>query len=154
MVQTPVAAAQNLEPINQNLRAGAARALGVLGAMAAVHAIVLAHYLDRLEPPSRWAWLGASILLGTSLIAATWAALRTLKTRFTEEGIVVDGLTESMKVRWADVVRLRREPGRIVLERIGAPAMIIQLWCVSRPDELHAALRTLVPNRALQRAGA
>lgn len=154
MVQNSATAAQNLEPINQNLRAGAARTLGVLSAMAAVHAIVVAHYLGRLEPPSRWAWLGASILLGTGLIAATWAALRTLKTRFTEEGIVVDGLTESMKVRWADVVRLRREPGRIVLERIGAPATIIPLWCVSHPDELHAALRTLVPNRALQRAGA
>jgi hypothetical protein len=66
----------------------------------------------------------------------------------------VDGLTETMAIRWSDVVRLRREPGRIVLERIGGPATVISLWYVSRPEEVHAAIRNLVPNRALQRADA
>ena len=150
----PATAVNNLDPINQNLRSGAVRALAVLGTIAGVHAIVVSQYITRLEPPSRWAWLSASILLGTVVIAATWTALLTLKTRVTEEGIVVDGLTESLKIRWADVVRLRREPGRIVLERIGARSTAISLWCVSRPDELHAAIRSLVPNRALQRADA
>jgi hypothetical protein len=150
----PATAAPNLEPVNQNLRGGAVRALGVLGTIAGAQALSAAFYLERLEPSSRWAWMTASVVLGTGVIAATWAALRTLKTRVTEEGLVVDGLTESMKIRWADVVRLRREPGRIVLDRIGAPPTVISLWCVSRPDELHTALRTLVPNRALQRRDA
>jgi hypothetical protein len=147
-------AVKSMDPINQNLRAGAVRALAVLGTAAAIHALVVATYINRLEPPGRWIWLGASILVGTALIAATWGALRTLKTRLTEEGLVVDGLTETMAVRWADVVRLRREHGRIVLERIGAPAAVISLWYVSQPDELHATIRNLVPNRALQRADA
>ena len=150
----PVTAAQNLEPVNHNLRAGAVRALAVLGTIAVAHTLVLSRYVLHLESPVRYAWLSASIILGTVVIAATWSALRTLKTRFTEEGLVVDGLTESLKIRWADVVRLRREPGRIVLDRIGAPSTVIPLWCVSRPDELHATLRTLVPNRALQRRDA
>jgi hypothetical protein len=147
-------AVKSLDPVNQNLRSGAVRALAVLGTIAAVHALVLANSISRLEPPSRWAWLSASILLGTALIVATWGALRTLKTRITEEGLVVDGLTETMAIRWSDVVRLRREPGRIVLERIGGPATVISLWYVNRPEEVHAAIRNLVPNRALQRADA
>ena len=143
----------SLDLVNQDLRAGAIRALALLGTLAALHAAAVALYVPRLEPPTRWSALGASLCLGTMVIVGTWGALRTLRTRLTEEGVVVEGLSET-SIRWADVVRLRRDSGRIMLERIGAPAMVIPLWFVCRPDELHSALQKLVPNRALQRGGA
>ena len=149
-----VRAIRSLDPVNQDLRSGGIRALAVLAPVAAVHAIVLALYLKDLKSPSHYAWLGASVLFGTLLIAGTWGALRSMRTRITEEGLTVEGLGETTSIRWADVVRLRRESRRIVLERIGAPPMVISLWYVCRPDELHAAIRDLVPSRALQRTGA
>jgi len=144
----------SLDPVNQDLRAGAIRALALLSSLAAAHAVMLAQYLPQLESPVLWAGLGASMLLGTMVIVGTWGALRTMGTRLNEEEVVMKGLSETTSIRWADVVRLRRESGRIVLERIGAPAMVIPLWFVCRPDELHGAIRSLVPNRALQRRGA
>jgi hypothetical protein len=144
----------SVDLVNQDLRAGATRALALLGTLAALHAAAVALYLPQLEAPARWSALGASLVLATMVIVGTWGALRTLRTRLTEEGLVVEGLSETTSIRWSDVVRLRRDSGRIMLERIGAPALVIPLWFVCRPDELHSALRGLVPNRALQRGGA
>jgi hypothetical protein len=149
-----VKAIKSLDPVNQDLRTGGIRALAVLGTTAAAHATAVALYLNELKSPLHYAWLGASVLLGTLLVAATWGALRSMRTRITEEGLIVEGLSETTSTRWADVVRLRRDSRRIMLERIGAPATVISLWYVCRPDELHAAIRELVPSRALQRAGA
>jgi hypothetical protein len=146
-----VTRAKGLDPINQSLRSGGIRSLIVLGSISAVHAVLLAQLFSRPQSASHWTWVGLSMLWGTLLIAHTWGALRSMRTRFTEEGLVVEGLSETTSIRWSDVVRLRRESRRIVLERVGAPATVVSLWYVTQPDELHAAIRTLVPNRALQR---
>jgi hypothetical protein len=103
--------------------------------------------------PEHWVAVGISTLLGTVLIALTWGALRNLGTRITQEGLTVRGPGRSLSLRWADVVRVRSEAHRIILERIGAPPAVISLWHVSDPDDVHSAIRNLVPNRALQRTG-
>jgi hypothetical protein len=144
----------NLNSVNQNLRSGGIRSLLVLGAAAAGNVAWMALRLNG-QPPSaiHWTLVGASTLVGTVLIAQTWSALRNLGTRFTEEGLMVAGPGQPLSIRWADVVRVRCDSHRIILERIGAPAAVISLWHVSEPDELHRAIRELVPNRALQRTG-
>ena len=149
-----VAARTSLEMVNQDLRSGGIRATARLSVLAAVHAVVLVQYLPQLDSPARWAGLGASLVLGTLVIAGTWVALRTLGTRLSEEGVVTAGFGRTSSIRWDEVMLLRRDVGRIVLERIGAPATVIPLPFVCRPDELQAAVRNLVPNRALQRGGA
>jgi len=140
-----------LEPVNQNLRSGGIRSLVVLGAVTAGNALVMADRMSRPDTPSHWVWVGISTLLGTVLIALTWTALRNLQTRFTEEGVVVTGPGTPTTLRWADVVRVRADSWRIILERVGGAPVVISLLHVRQPDELHHALRTLVPNRALQR---
>jgi hypothetical protein len=143
----------NLESVNRSLRAGAIRSLLVLGAFATGNVAFMALRLNRPETPSHWAAVGVSILLGTGLIALTWSALRNLGTRLTEEGLTVQGLGQPVALRWSDVVRVRCDSHHIILERIGAPPAVISLWHVSEPDEVHRAIRSLVPNRALQRTG-
>lgn len=143
----------NLESVNRNLRAGAIRSLVVLGAFAAGNAIWMALQLNRPATPPHWVAVGVSIAFGTLLIALTWSALRNLGTRLTEEGLTVSGPGQPMTLRWADVVRVRSDSHRIMLDRIGAPGTVISLWHVSDPDEVHRAIRSLVPNRALQRTG-
>jgi hypothetical protein len=143
----------NLELVNRNLRAGAIRSLVVLGGIAAGNTAWLALRFNRPASPSDWAAIGVSVLLGTVLIALTWSALRSLGTRLTEEGVTVQGLGQPMTLRWTEVVRVRCDFHSIILQRIGAPPVVISLWHVSEPDEVHRAIRSLVPNRALQRAG-
>lgn len=143
----------NLESVNRNLRAGAVRSLVVLGAFAAGNAVWMGLQLNRPATPSHWAAVGVSIAFGTLLIALTWSALRNLGTRLTEEGLRVSGPGQPMTLLWADVVRVRSDSHRLILERIGTPGVVISLWHVSDPDEVHRAIRSLVPNRALQRTG-
>jgi hypothetical protein len=143
----------NLESVNGNLRAGAIRSLLLLGAMVAGNAVFMAFRMNRPPSPSHWIAVGASVLLGTVLIALTWSALRNLGTRLTEEGLTVRGPGRPMTVRWADVVRVRCDAHHVILDRIGAPSAAISLWHVSEPDEVHRVIRNLVPNRALQRTG-
>ncbi|HYF38310.1 MAG TPA: hypothetical protein VD930_01395 [Gemmatimonadales bacterium] len=141
----------NLESINRDLRAGATRSLALLGTLAAGDAVWLAVRVNRPATPSQWVAVGASVVLGTVLVALTWSALRNLGTRLTEEGLTIQGPGKRMTLRWSDVVRVRCESYRIILERIGAPPATISLWHVRDPDEVHRAIRDLVPNRALQR---
>jgi hypothetical protein len=143
----------NLESVNQNLRSGAIRSLLLLGAMAAGNAVFVAFRMNRPPSPSHWVAVGASVLLGTVLIALTWSALRNLGTRLTEEGLTVQGPGRPMTLRWADVVRVRGDAHHIVLDRIGAPVAVISLWHVSDPDEVQRVIRALVPTRALHRIG-
>jgi hypothetical protein len=63
----------------------------------------------------------------------------------------VNGPGQPASLRWEEVVRVRSDSWRIILERTGAPATVISLWYVSESDEVHHAIRNLVPNRALQR---
>jgi hypothetical protein len=141
----------NLESVNRNMRAGAIRSLVVLGAIAAGNTAWLALRVNRPATPLSWAAIGVSMLLGTVLVVLTWSALRSLGTRLTEEGLTVLGLGQPMTLRWTDVVRVRCNSHSIILQRIGAPPAVISLWHVSEPDEVHRAIRGLVPNRALQR---
>ena len=144
----------NLDSVNRNLRSGGIRSLLVLGAAAAGNLAWMALRLNgQPAAPIHWTLVGVSTLVGTVLIAQTWSALRNLGTRFTEQGLMVSGPGQPLSIRWADVVRVRCDSHRIILERIGAPAAVISLWHVSEPDELHRAIRNLVPNRALQRTG-
>ena len=48
----------------------------MLSVLAALQAATVAVYLPQLEALARWAGLGASVLLGTMVIAGTWGALR------------------------------------------------------------------------------
>lgn len=143
----------NLESVNRNLRAGAIRSLVVLGTFAAGNAVWMALQMNRPATPSHWAAVGVSVVFSSLLIALTWSALRNLSTRLTEEGLTVSGPGQPLTLRWADVVRVRSDSHRIILERIGAPGTVISLWHVSDADEVHRAIRGLVPNRALQRTG-
>jgi hypothetical protein len=142
----------NLEQVNQNLRTGGIRSLVLLSTLTAANAILMAQRLSNPETPSHWAWVGLSTLLGTVVIALTWSALRGLQTHLTDEGLIVNGPGQPASVPWKEVVRVRSDAWRIILERTGAPAAVISLWYVSRPDDLHHAIRTLVPNRALQQS--
>lgn len=143
----------SLESVNRNLRAGALRSVVVLGAFAAGNVVWMALQINRPASPSHWLAVGVSVVLGTLLTALTWSALRNLGTRLTEEGLTVSGPGQPMTLRWAEVVRVRCDSHRILLERIGAPGTVISLWHVSDADEVHRAIRYLVPNRALQRTG-
>ncbi len=144
----------NLESVNRNLRSGAIRSLVVLGAITAGNAAWMALRINQQpRSPEHWVTVAISMLLGTALIALTWSALRNLGTRLTEEGLTVHGPGRPLSLRWVEVVRVRCDSHRIVLERIGAPPAVISLWHVSEPDEVHRAIRSLVPNRALQRTG-
>jgi hypothetical protein len=143
----------SLESANRQLRAGAIRSLVVLGGFAAGNAIWLALQMNRPSSPSHWATVGVSVAFGTLLIGLTWSALRNLGTRLTEEGLTTQWPGQPVTLPWADVARVRCNSHRILLERIGAPPAVISLWHVSEPDEVHRAIRSLVPNRALQRTG-
>jgi hypothetical protein len=143
----------NLNSVNRNVRAGAIRSLVILGAFAAGNAIWMVLQMNRPATPSHWAAVGVSIIFGTLLIALTWSALRNLGTQFTEEGVVVSGPGQPVTLRWTEIVRIRCDSHRIILDRIGAPPTVISLWHVREADEVLRAIRSLVPNRALQRSG-
>ena len=141
----------NLDRVNQNLRTGGIRSLILLGALTAVNAMMMVLRLTHPETSWLWGWVGFSTLLATVVIALTWSALRGLQTRLTDEGLTVNGPGQPASLRWEEVVRVRSDTWGITLERAGAPATVISLWYVCEPDEVHYAIRNLVPNRALQR---
>lgn len=142
---------KNLDQVNNNLRRGAITTLLVLGVMTALYVVLMAPVLLRPGSPTH-STLGmiVSVLVVAALIGHTWGALRTMRTRITADGLAVAGPGEPTSIHWDDVVRLRFDSQRVVLERRGSPATVVSLLYVNRPDELREAICSLVPTRALQ----